>query len=111
MYVIDQLPGEIEWRVYKGDTATFSLFVLEDDDTPVDLSEWTFTGQIKFKPTDTVEEFTLVVTATEEGLVTITIPDTASIEKSMYFDVQGVKDGITKTFVRGTIIADQDVTR
>jgi len=52
-----------------------------------------------------------IVTATEEGLVTITIPDSASIEKSMYFDVQGVKDGITKTFVRGTIIADQDVTR
>lgn len=111
MYVIDQLPGEIEWRVYKGDTATFSLFVLEDDDTPTDLSEWSFSGQIKFKPTDEEAEFTLNVTTGEGGLITIGIPSSESITKQMYFDVEGVKDGITKTFIRGTIIADQDVTR
>lgn len=111
MYVIDQLPGEIEWRVYKGDTATFSLFVLEDDDTPTDLSEWSFSGQVKFKPTDEEAEIELNVTTAEGGLVTIGIPNTYLITKQMYFDVEGFKDGITKTFVRGTIIADQDVTR
>ena len=38
MNVIDQLPGQIEWRVYSGDDATISIILLEDDDTPTDIS-------------------------------------------------------------------------
>ena len=112
MNVIDQLPGQIEWRVYSGDDATITLIVLEDDNTPVDLSQWIFVGQIKRDESQADPEFELDIHATDVGIVNISVHDTSELRNSMVFDVQGTNaNNVTKTLVRGVIIKDQDVSR
>jgi hypothetical protein len=112
MNLIDQLPPSIEWYVYSGDTARLTLFVVDADDQPIDLSEYTFEGQIRFTPSHPEAEFVLTVTGTEDGVVTINIEDTASLANQMYFDIQSTSpEDVVNTILRGVIIKEQDVTR
>jgi hypothetical protein len=112
MNLIDQLPPSIEWYVYSGDTARLTLFVRDEDDQPIDLSEYTFEGQIKFTPNDANAEFLLVVTGNDQGVVTVVIEDTASLANQMYFDIQATSpEDVINTIIRGVIIREQDVTR
>lgn len=111
MNLIDQLPPSIEWRVYSGDTARLTLFVRDADDLPIDLSEYTFEGQIKSQPTSTQGVIDLTITANAEGVVSLTIPDTSDLSNQMYFDVQATSpEDVVNTILRGIIIKEQDVT-
>lgn len=112
MNLIDQLPPSIEWYVYSGDTARLTLFVVDADDQPIDLSEYTFEGQLKATPNHPDAEFVLNVTGNDQGVVTIVIDDTASLLNQMYFDIQGTSpEDVVNTILRGVIIKEQDVTR
>ena len=112
MALIDMIPPNLEWRVYKGDTANLTLIVKDENDELVDLTPWTFTGHIKKSPKDENPEFIMAVTATSEGVISVIIEDSHSLYPQMYFDVQGThtEDGVVKTFVKGQIIAEEDVT-
>ena len=112
MNIIDQLPPSIEWRVYSGDTARLTLFVRDADDNPIDLSGYSFEGQIRKTPNQEVAEFYLNVTAGSEGVVSIFIEDTTSLYSQMYFDVQATSpEDVVNTILRGVIVKEQDVTR
>jgi len=112
MALIDMIPPNLEWRVYKGDTANLTLIVKDENDELVDLTPWTFAGHIKKSPKDAEPEFIMAVTATSEGIISVIIEDSHSLYPQMYFDIEGThtEDGVTKTFVKGTIIAEEDVT-
>lgn len=113
MAIIDAIPGTLEWRVYKGDTATLTLLVRDADDVAIDLSGWSFMAQAKFYQEDTVPEFYLPVVGNSSGVISVQIDDTSVIPEMLYFDVQGTNDetGVVKTFVKGIIVGEQDVTR
>lgn len=110
MDVLNDLPGAIEWRVYKGDTANFSMFVRDENDDPIDMSSYVVTGNIRQNPNDAAAEQVLSIVVSED-LLDITIPDTTILNKVSYFDIQTAKDGVIKTILFGRIIADTDVTR
>lgn len=111
MNLIDQLPPTIEWRVYSGDTARLTIFVVDSDDLPIDLSEYTFVGQIKTQPTATTGVINLGITATDQGVVSLSIPDTSELSNQTYFDVQATSpEDVVNTILRGVIIKEQDVT-
>lgn len=110
MSLIDQLPPSIEWRVYSGDTARLTLFVRDSNDKPIDLSDYTVVGLLKATPTSTQSE-ALVIQVGEDGLISVAIEDTASIEEQMYFDIQTTSpDDVINTILRGIVIKEQDVT-
>lgn len=112
MNLIDQLPPSIEWYVYSGDTARLTLFVVDADDQPIDLSEYTFEGQLRSTPNHPEAEFELTVTGDAQGVVTVVINDTASLANQMYFDIQATSpEEVINTIIRGVIIKEQDVTR
>jgi hypothetical protein len=111
MNLIDQLPPSIEWRVYSGDTARLTVFVVDADDLPIDLSEYTFEGQVKVDPKQSSADFSLTITANDQGIVSLTIPDTSDLSNQMYFDVQATSpEDVVNTILRGIIIKEQDVT-
>lgn len=107
------VPPNLEWRVYKGDSAQMTLIVKDENDELVDLSGWVFRGQIRKSPKDEQPEFTMTVTGTSTGIISIIIEDTTTLYPQMYFDIEGtyMENGIVKTFVKGQILAEEDVTR
>lgn len=113
MAIIDAIPGTLEWRVYKGDTATLTLLIRDTDDNPIDVSGWAFNAQAKLAPENVDPDVLLPVVVNESGVISVTISDTSSLPEMLYFDVQGTElvDNRTKTFVKGIIVSEQDVTR
>lgn len=110
MEIINDVPAGIGWRIYKGDTAKITMFVNDQDDKPVDLSGYTVTGQIRQQPEDAVALQDLLISTTD-NIMYLQVADTSTLPKSSYFDVQTVKDGVTKTILSGRITIDLDVTR
>lgn len=110
MNTISNIPADIEWRVYKGDTAVLSVAVKDDSCKDYDLTDYTVSGMIKADPTDEEELQTLTVTISN-NIIQINIDDTATLPKSSYFDIQLVKDTTIWTILKGMIITENDITR
>ena len=126
---IDQVgasPINIQWKVVRGDTATLKIEFLEDDEvTPIDISDWTFTSSSYDASGDTLDELTV-----EEytGYVIITaISDITKLWGVGYrntvlelpFDLEivipsddsgAIEPEITWTPVIGTIVVLSDIT-
>jgi hypothetical protein len=47
MEILDLTPPQLEWRIYKGDTSTFNIIVVDDSDKAIDISEYTFEAILK----------------------------------------------------------------
>lgn len=109
MTTISNIPAALEWRVYKGDTAKLTMVIEDEEGKEVDLSDYTFTGAIKIQPSDAEPEQELLLSA-NANILGIEIPNTQTLSRVNYFDIQSEKDGIIWTILKGTIIAEQDVT-
>ena len=115
-------PANIQWTVVRGDTATFRVDFLENDEvTFFDTSDWTYKATAYDKSGDILDE--LIVEDDEEGYVIIkaTADVTAnwgtayrSVVAELPFDLQvKIVDGTDTTIwspVIGTICVLGDVT-
>lgn len=112
MNTISNVPGSIEWLVYKGDTAALTIIMKDQDGKDLDISGLSFTGQIKLQPEDAEEEQTLTI-ATNENVITVVIPDTSILSKISYFDIHSINNVTDEvmTILKGRINAEMDVTR
>jgi hypothetical protein len=110
MNILDDLPAVIEWRIYKGDSGKVTMFVNDGSNNPVDLSDYTVTGQVRERQEDATALVELAI-VTVDNIISFEVPDTTVLPKTSFFDIQTVKDGITKTIMAGKIIATLDVTR
>lgn len=109
MSTISNIPASLEWRVYKGDTANITIVIQDENGTDVDLTGYTFTGEIKAQPEDATFAQELDIIA-NGNVLSITIPSTSILPKVSYFDIQSVKDGTVWTIIKGSIYAEKDVT-
>lgn len=114
-------PANIQWTVVRGDSASFTVSLLENDEvTEFDTTGWTYSATAYDPTSDILDE--LVVTK-DGSVVTVTAPAeiTAnwgtkykSVVAELSFDLQAVlPDGsstITWTPVIGTICVLGDVT-
>jgi hypothetical protein len=110
MNILDDSPAAVEWRIYKGDSGKVTMFVNDGSNNPVDLSDYTVTGQVRERQEDEDELVELAI-VTVDNIISFEVPDTSILPKTSFFDIQTVKDGITKTILFGKIIATLDVTR
>jgi hypothetical protein len=114
-------PANIQWTVVRGDSASFTVSLLENDEiTEFDTEGWTYSATAY----DPVSDFLDELTVTAEGsTVTVTAPADVtanwgtkykSVVAELSFDLQAlVPDGnstITWTPVIGTICVLGDVT-
>ena len=108
--LLDLVPPSLEWRVYAGDTSELKIVVINEQDEAVDLTAWTFTSKVRLYP----GEGSVLTTPTvnkNANLITLALTNSA-VPKQSYFDLQGVNSitGQTKTFIRGVITKEKDVT-
>lgn len=111
--------GTCDIHVYRGDDLTVEFAFAEPAPNawtigaPIDLTGWAFTAQWRSAPdAEDPVNFTTTVSALT-GVVTIRLTEaqTAALSGDGWFDLQGVKDGETRTWVRGRALLTKDVTR
>lgn len=114
-------PANIQWTVVRGDSATFTVHLLENDEvTEFDTTGWTYKATAYDSSVDVLDQLTVT---SEGSLVTVTAPASVTenwgskyktVVAELAFDLQAtVPDGdstITWTPVIGTICVLGDVT-
>jgi hypothetical protein len=127
LYNIGEKPPFVNWTVVRGDTASFRVYVTDDERQPLNIPDWTIQMEIKRPTTDPVipgqitdtadllysitpeadaddgpGEFTVFVTA--EQTLTLQTNDIWDIELSL------PQDEIVWTVAQGKMIILEDVT-
>jgi hypothetical protein len=114
-------PANIQWTVVRGDSASFTVSLLENDEiTEFDTDGWTYTATAYDPSSDVLDDLPVTV---DGSVVTVTAPAATtanwglnykSIVSELSFDLQAtVPDGnseIIWTPVIGTICVLGDVT-
>ncbi len=113
---------EILFEMYRGDDTSFACIVTTDDNvTPVDITDWTFTVTMKLGHTQPDNEAALSIAVPApltvnavQGMFGFVLPNeqtTNLIPTNYYFDIQGNINGHITTIVTGRVKVKYDVTR
>ena len=107
MEILDLTPPQLEWRIYRGDTSTFNIIVVDDSDEAIDISGYTFEAILKNN--EMVEIVSLDISINGNS-ITLSLPTQSVLTARNYFDLLGTKNGNITTFLRGTVFSEGDVT-
>lgn len=125
-YSVGNNPPEVRWRLVRGDTASFKVYVTDDAGVPLIISDWDIDMKIK-RPNEAQAEFNVTDDATdvfdlspaataddEDGEFTVSVTSTQSktLETGDIFDIQLSlpQDQIVWTVAQGSIEVLEDVT-
>jgi hypothetical protein len=113
--VVLSSPMKVDLQVYRGDTGQFRLSVTDPNGNPVNLSGYTWDGDIRLKAADTaaVTSFTItpVVGDTSSVDVALTALESELLSGTMVYDIEMRKTGVVSTLIYGNITVTQDVSR
>lgn len=125
-YSVGNKPPEVLWRIVRGDTASFKVYVTDDARLPLTIADWNIDMKIKrpnevqieFEPTDDATEvLDLSPEATpddEDGEFTVSLTSAESklLETGDIFDIQLSlpQDQIVWTVAQGSIEVLEDIT-
>jgi len=122
-YSVGAEPPLVAWTVVRGDTASFRVFVYDDDGDPLDLTTWTLAMDIERQYYDedgqaTTSEIMLSLTPTITGddeatgsfTVSLLSEESEILETDDAFDVQISDESRVWTLARGTMKIIEDIT-
>ena len=111
METLNLIPPSVEWQTYRNDTTEMTVFLVDENDTALDLTDWDFTGKVREYPSDAGVLETLSITKNENALTIIL--DNSDLPLTSYFDIEGVNSVNNKvsTVLKGRIAVEEDVTR
>ena len=111
METLNLIPPSVEWQTYRNDTTEMTVILVDENDTALDLTDWTFTGKVREYPSDVAVLETLAVTK-NENVLTIVL-DNSDLPLTSYFDIEGINSENAKvsTVLKGRIAVEEDVTR
>jgi len=66
-YNIGERPPYVNWTVVRGDTASFRVYVTDDERNPLTIADWTIQMEIKRPTTSPVVPGEITDTATHSG--------------------------------------------
>ena len=117
-----ELP-QVKWTVVRGDTASFRVFVYDDDGDPLDLTEWTLAMDVERQYYDNAGEATTseiiisltpAITGEDEptGSFTVSLLSEESeiLETDDAFDIQISDETRVWTLAQGTMTIIEDIT-
>ena len=109
------LPPEIPtWQIYAGDDARLRLEFFDAANAPINLAAvttWKAAAQGVCSSAAPVS-LTVDTTNAATGVIEVVLPAHLSrLPDRSRWDLQGVEGGLTKTFARGLITVEPDVTR
>lgn len=105
--------------VYRGDTGSFTLSVVDPDGEPIDLTSAIWLGQIRSKPDQTViATLDIALNPTDPNpsapssvMVTLSESQSKLIEANATWDVQMSLGGSVVTLIAGAVILTKDVSK
>jgi hypothetical protein len=108
------MPQNIDLEIYKGDYVRVFVVILDEDDTPKDLTGYTARASLKLDYEDDAPiDFTCTVTG-EPGEVEVYLPSALSstlIPGSYIWDIEIVDgDGDSRTYFTGDVTVYDEVT-
>lgn len=109
---IGAAPPELLWTIVRGDTASFRVYVEDDSEAPLDMTEWTVKMDIKRK-SYTVLSLIPEQTANDsdgEFTVSLTAEQSEALDSGDIFDIQMTDGFKVWTVGKGTISVIEDVT-
>ena len=111
METLNLIPPSVEWQTYRNDTTEMTVFLVDENDTALDLTDWDFTGKVREYPSDAEVLQTLGIVKLDNALTIIL--DNSDLPLTSYFDIEGVNSVNDKvsTVLRGRIAVEEDVTR
>lgn len=121
-YSVGLTPPNVVWTIVRGDTASFRVYVTDDNKDPLVIEEWTIAMEIKrpnTKPGDFTDDAELIVELepiqTEidgpgEFTVSITANESVLLETGDIFDIELSDESRVWTVARGTMNVIEDVT-
>lgn len=111
METLNLIPPSVEWQTYRNDTTEMTVLLVDENDTAIDLTDWTFTGKVREYPSDATVIETLTVTKIDNALTIVL--DNSDLPLTSYFDIEGINSENNKvsTVLRGRIAVEEDVTR
>lgn len=106
-----------DWRVYAGDTTARTITLTDTDGAPVDLTGWE-EWRASWRPypsSSTMVDLPVDASRVSEGVVVVSVPTEASAVggglRSGVWDMQARRGEVVRTWVRGRIVWEEDVTR
>jgi hypothetical protein len=121
-YSVGLIPPQVTWTVVRGDTASFRVYVTDDNKDPLVIEDWTIAMEIKrpnTKPGEFTDDAELIIelspSPTEidgdgEFTVSINSAESTLLETGDIFDIELSDDSRVWTVARGTTIIIEDVT-
>ena len=121
-YSVGNTPPNVVWTVVRGDTASFRVYVTDDNKDPLTIADWTIDMEIKrpnTKPGDFTDNAELIVTlapapteidAAGEFTVSLTANESTLLETGDIFDIELSDESRVWTVARGTMNIIEDVT-
>lgn len=105
-------PPTITWTVVRGDTSSFLVYVTDDNQDPLTISEWTIKMDIRRGSELIVSLTPSAAVDASPGEFTVSLADTESelLETEDIFDIQLSRVGTVWTVARGSMIILEDVT-
>lgn len=116
MSTIEQLPAEVNVRIWQGDSWTQSFIFRDDTEAhePIPIGGWTIAGQIRgVAMPSNVADLAIDMTAADDGQVTVRLAAAASSKLAIdcVWDLQRIDGGDTRTLLHGVFTVERQVTR
>ena len=121
-YSVGLTPPNVLWTIVRGDTASFRVYVTDDNKDALNIPDWTIAMEVKrpnTSPGDFTDDAELIVdlypTQTEtdsagEFTVSLTANESVLLETGDIFDIELSDDSRVWTVARGTMNVIEDVT-
>lgn len=121
-YSVGLTPPNVLWTVVRGDTASFRVYVTDDNKDPLNIPDWTIAMEIKrpnTKPGEFTDNAELIVELepiqTEldgagEFTVSLAANESVLLETGDIFDIELSDESRVWTVARGTMSIIEDVT-
>jgi hypothetical protein len=121
-YSVGLTPPNVLWTIVRGDTASFRVYVTDDNKDALNIPDWTIAMEVK-RPNTSPGDFTddaeliadLYPVQTEidgpgEFTVSLTANESVLLETGDIFDIELSDDSRVWTVARGTMNVIEDVT-
>ena len=121
-YLVGLKPPTVTWTVVRGDTASFRVYVTDDNKDPLTIADWTIAMEVKrpnTNPGDFTDNAELIVELEPiptdvdgpgEFTVSLTANESVLLETGDIFDIELRDESRVWTVARGTVVVIEDVT-
>lgn len=112
-YSVGNVPPQIIWTIVRGDTASFRVYVTDDNRVALNVPDWTIEMQIRRNGILALEVTPTVTELDDEGEFTVSLlaSETQILQTGDTFDIQMSDETRVWTVAQGSLSVIEDITK